>query len=347
MRLLFLTCHLPFPPHSGGRLREHQLLSRLTGDFDVHVAAVTKTPDEDDQAVARIPWRHDGVSLFPAAQLCGIAGVAPQVSRHRSPEAAAGVRELLARGRFDAVHVEGFYLWQHVAGIDRPPTVLVEQNVEWQLYEQRGLRAEAQATKRAELATWRTAEILGPLTAEDWAVIRSPTGRVAHLVPDGADHLPSLPPLATAERGRRVLMVGNFGYEPNVDGALWLVEQVMPQLRRAVPGVQLQLVGVAPPREIRSLACDDIEVTGRVPDVAPYMQQADVVLCPLRVGGGVKVKVLEALRAGKAIVSTPVGCQGLGAARRAVDVASTAEHFAAATAALLNDASARARAEAR
>src|SRR5205085_4557180 len=76
-------------------------------------------------------------------------------------------------------------------------------------------------------------------------------------------------------------------------------------------------------------------------------QQADVVLCPLRVGGGVKVKVLEALRAGKAIVSTPVGCQGLGAARRAVDVASTAEHFAAATAALLNDASARARAEAR
>jgi glycosyltransferase involved in cell wall biosynthesis len=95
------------------------------------------------------------------------------------------------------------------------------------------------------------------------------------------------------------------------------------------------------------LACDDVEVTGRVPDVAPYLQQADVVLCPLRVGGGVKVKVLEALRAGKAIVSTPVGCQGLGAARGAVRVATTAGHFAAATAELLNDAPARAAAERR
>src|SRR4051795_11058440 len=155
VRLLFVTCHLPYPPHSGGRLREHELLSRLTQRFDVHIAAVTKTLEADEAGAADIPWDHNGISLFPAAQLAGLPGVAPQVARHRSEAASAGIRGLLAGGRFDAVHVEGFYLWQHLTGLSRLPSVLVEQNVEWQLFEQRGLVADAEATRRAELAAWR------------------------------------------------------------------------------------------------------------------------------------------------------------------------------------------------
>src|SRR5215208_4485126 len=92
MRLLFLTCHLPYPPHSGGRLREHELLARLTQRFDVHIAAVTKTLAEDEEAAADIPWDHNGISLFPAAALDSLPGVAPQVARHRSEAATAGIR---------------------------------------------------------------------------------------------------------------------------------------------------------------------------------------------------------------------------------------------------------------
>src|SRR5215213_10012749 len=114
MRLLFVTCHLPYPAHSGGRLREHQLLARLTRRHEVHVVAVTKTPAEDEAAVREIPWDHSGVSLFRAAQLSGVPGVAPQVARHRSAHATEGIHRLLTEGRFDAVHVEGFYLWQHL-----------------------------------------------------------------------------------------------------------------------------------------------------------------------------------------------------------------------------------------
>jgi glycosyltransferase involved in cell wall biosynthesis len=138
-----------------------------------------------------------------------------------------------------------------------------------------------------------------------------------------------------------MVMVGNFAYEPNVDGALWLAREVMPRL----PEAELQLVGAAPPAEIRVLAGERIEVTGRVPDVRPYLEAADVVVCPLRCGGGVKVKTLEALSLGKAIVGTGIACQGLGAARRAIRVAESAADFATAVGELLADPAARARAE--
>jgi len=224
--------------------------------------------------------------------------------------------------------------------------VLVEQNIEWQLFEQQGRGAEARATRRSELAVWREADVLGALTRDDRAVIHGHTGRHVHLVPDGADHLRA--PGAAQRRppdGKRILMVGNFGYAPNVDGARWLVHDVMPQVRAATPGARLQLVGAAPPPAIDALACDDVEVTGRVPDVAPYLEAADVVVCPLRYGGGVKVKMLEALRAGKAIVSTDVGCQGLALGPAAVRRAGTAGDFADAIVDLLADPGRRRRAE--
>src|SRR3954451_5692075 len=209
MRVLFVTCHLPYPPHSGGGLRGDALLSRLTQRFDVHIAAVTKTLGADEADAADIPWVHNGISLFPAGQLTGQSDVAPQIARHRSEAASAGIRGLLAGGRFDVVHVEGFYLWQHL-GRERPPAVLVEQNIEWQLFEQQGLRAQAEATRQAEVAAWREADVLGCLTREDRRVMKSFCGRAAHLVPDGADHL-ERGGADTDRTGRRLLMVGNFG----------------------------------------------------------------------------------------------------------------------------------------
>jgi polysaccharide biosynthesis protein PslH len=344
MRLLFVTCHLPYPPHSGGRLREHELLARLTQRFDVHVAAVTKTLAEDAEAIREIPWDHDGVSLFAAAPLRQLNGLAPQVARHHSTEAAAGIGELLGAGDFDAVHVEGFYVWQHVSR-GRPPAVLVEQNIEWQLFDQQGRDRQARATRRAELAVWREAEVLAALTRDDRSVMARHTGRAVHLVPDGADHLhPAAHAARESADRRRILMVGNFGYAPNVDGAVWFVNEVMPQIRMATPAARLQLVGASPPPEVRALACDDIEVTGRVPDVSPYLDAADVVICPLRYGGGVKVKMLEALRAGKAIVSTDIGCQGLSLPEDAVARAVSGDCFARAVVALLTDPQRRARA---
>jgi polysaccharide biosynthesis protein PslH len=109
-----------------------------------------------------------------------------------------------------------------------------------------------------------------------------------------------------------ILFVGNFAYEPNVDAALYFSREIFPLILNDVPEVRLILVGNAPPQEICSLTSNrQIEVTGGVPSLIPFYKNADVVVCPLRIGGGVKVKVLEALGLGKAIVSTSIGAQGL------------------------------------
>ena len=139
---------------------------------------------------------------------------------------------------------------------------------------------------------------------------------------DGIDHVgltsteaPDLPRRDRAGRHRPVVaFVANFAYEPNLDAATFLLDSIFPKVLASRPDAQLWLVGNAPPPEIESLGAssDHIVVTGRVPSVVPYLDAADVIVCPLRIGGGIKVKVLEALCRGKPIVTTSVGVQGLG-----------------------------------
>jgi polysaccharide biosynthesis protein PslH len=109
----------------------------------------------------------------------------------------------------------------------------------------------------------------------------------------------------------QLLFVGNYTHPPNVDAALWLGHEIMPRLRKRIPGVCLDLVGIYPPEPVRALACEDIRVTGPVPEVDPYLESAAVVLAPVRTGGGMRMKVLQAMAYGKAIVTTPLGADGM------------------------------------
>jgi glycosyltransferase involved in cell wall biosynthesis len=109
----------------------------------------------------------------------------------------------------------------------------------------------------------------------------------------------------------RLLFVGNFGHPPNVDAAFRLTRDILPAVRRGGLSVQLDLVGDNPPPELREMASPVVNVTGRVPDVTPYLDRASLVVVPLRMGGGMRVKVLEALGAGKAVVASHLATEGL------------------------------------
>jgi glycosyltransferase involved in cell wall biosynthesis len=339
LRVLFLTCHLPYPPISGGRRREHELLARLVHDFDIEICAVTKTLEDDRLALANVPWHHSGIHLFEAKP--GRDPV-PQVARHGSHEATMWIARNAAR--FDLVHVEGFYLWQHLP--ERRPTALVaEQNIEYQLWEQRGLFEPSRATREAERAAWDAADMLAAVTREDRAVIAAATGREVRVVPDGCDHETQIehdgqePPSSPVPA---VTFVGNFAYEPNVDAARWLAKEIFPRVRARIDA-RLVLVGNSPPTELTALGCDEITVTGRVPAVEPWLDASAVVACPLRIGGGVKVKALEALNRGCAVVATPNCTHGIPDAERAMRVAAGAEDFAQALIDVLTDAAERRR----
>jgi glycosyltransferase involved in cell wall biosynthesis len=108
-----------------------------------------------------------------------------------------------------------------------------------------------------------------------------------------------------------LLFVGNYEYAPNVDAALWLARGILPQVQKQIPGVKLWLVGNAPTPEMQALASESIQVTGRVPDVRPYLARATAFVCPLRLGAGIKNKVLEALAMGCPLVATPLSVDGI------------------------------------
>ena len=108
-----------------------------------------------------------------------------------------------------------------------------------------------------------------------------------------------------------LLFVGNFVHPPNVDAAVRLISAIFPRVQASLPEALLYIVGNQPTAGIRGTPAKNVIVTGRVPDVTPYLDQASLVVAPLRLGGGMRVKVLEALAAGKAVVASPLAVEGL------------------------------------
>ena len=128
-----------------------------------------------------------------------------------------------------------------------------------------------------------------------------------------------------------ILFVGNFLYYPNIDAALYFCKDIFPLILREVPNARLFIVGNSPPPEIQALGAQNkskVVITGYVYSLYPFYKSAKVVICPLRIGGGIKVKILEAVRAGKAIVSTSVGAQGLNIENQLLCISDKVSDFA-------------------
>jgi glycosyltransferase involved in cell wall biosynthesis len=175
----------------------------------------------------------------------------------------------------------------------------------------------------------RDAEAIGELAPEIAGRVRvSPFGLV-------------LPPPADPARERQdtLLFSGNFTHQPNRDAAAWLAGEILPALLELRPGARLLLLGSSPPPSVKALAGPAIEVVADPPSVEPALEAAAVVIAPVRTGGGMRMKVLQALAAGKAVVTTPRGREGFDCFETPppLVVADGAGELAAATADLLAD----------
>jgi polysaccharide biosynthesis protein PslH len=338
MKILFLTAHLPYPPLSGGRRREFELISRLSKNFEIHLCSITKSWETDSMYTNDLLQYCTSVNLFKADAPTNKKqyGIYPhQMKKQMSEKASSYISFLLKNQSFDVVHIEGYYLVQHVPMKPEVPILLIEHNIEHLLALQRFMVAITQQEKsyfwseyimtlKWERLMWKRATVCVALTNEDKITMERLEPNIdIRMISDGSDHLKKIDVFTTllsnsfehsliSNNCPSILFVGNFAYEPNIDAALYFSRQIFPLILKDVPDAKLFLVGNAPPPEICSLTSSkQIEVTGRVASLIPFYKHADVVICPLRIGGGVKVKVLEALSFGKAIVSTSVGTQGL------------------------------------
>jgi glycosyltransferase involved in cell wall biosynthesis len=193
--------------------------------------------------------------------------------------------------------------------------------------------AESMALRRMERRTVGDFDHVIVVSEKEKARLPATRGSVL-ICPNGREPSGLLPEATTPT----VAFVATMGWAPNVDAALWLGREIWPLVRAQVPDAHLVLVGRGPTPEVVALADAGIEVTGTVADVAPYLQRARVVVAPLRAGGGTRLKIMEALDAGRPVVATAVGCEGLeDLVGRGVVIADTAAEMAATIVRLLGD----------
>jgi len=160
-------------------------------------------------------------------------------------------------------------------------------------------------------ALWKRFDLLQVFCEADAAEVRRVTPALAPRVrinPYGMILPPACDP--ARERPGTVLFTGTFAHLPNRDAARWLAAEIMPAVRAQAPGARLRIVGSAPPAEILGLAGDGIEVIADTPDMQPHLDAAAVVVAPVRSGGGMRMKVLEAIAREKAVVTTSLGAEG-------------------------------------
>ena len=193
---------------------------------------------------------------------------------------------------------------------------------------------EQERWRRYQSEVWSAFDRVQVFTTRDADTVRTLAPRAADRVfvnPFGVD-VPD-PVVRREPVAGSLVFVGGFAHPPNVDAAIWLAEDILPRVRARCPGARLTIVGANPPETVRNLAGPATQVTGRVDAVEPYVESAEVVVAPLRSGGGMRLKVLQAMAHGRPVVTTTRGAEGLWnppdapALRVADDAAGIAAHI--------------------
>jgi glycosyltransferase involved in cell wall biosynthesis len=339
-----------FPGRSGGEIRVRALLRRLAGrhEFTVLSFADPASRLREEAAAAaveaatgasvRLVWRSG------AAPAPGLPAVARPYS---DPAMAAALGALAAEGRTDLVQLEFTQMAQYAAAARRvAPVVLTEHDASALTPASSYLRGDAaapgqRAALRAHLReAFAACAAVVTVSAEDAARLKAlaPRGAVS-VVPTGVDlERFAFAPLEGRVPGEAVF-VGHWPHYPNEEAAARLCRGVLPRLARLVPGAALRLVGSAPTPGVRALAAPPVALVGEVAEVAPELRRARVFLAPMRLGFGIKGKLLEAFACGTPVVASPRACEAMPGLRPGAHllVAGGEREFAAAAARLLRD----------
>jgi len=369
MRLLWLNAGLLLPLDKGGKLRTWHVMRHLAARHDITYLSFEDPSQTDADRVgmrevcARLETipREDaakGTWRFYADAARYLANAAPYaVAKYRSDAYAGRLASMLAGDRFDALVCD--FLPPVVNLPTRLPcaSMLFTHNVEAEIWRRhaehavnpfaralmaqqhrRMLRFEGDALARFDLvlavsdADARTFARLYP------AALRAPV----HVFPTGVDTTFFTPAPAEAARTHMVF-TGSMDWLPNEDGMTYFCREILPRIRQAEPDATLSIVGRAPTPAVQKLAeIPGVEVTGRVDDVRPHIARGAIYVVPLRIGGGTRLKIFEAMAMAKAVVSTTVGAEGLPVTHgRDIDLADEPSRFAHAVVRLMRDQASR------
>jgi polysaccharide biosynthesis protein PslH len=359
LRVLVIAEEICCPANSGKRMRTWNLMRRLAQRHSISYLCFGRTGDPGVAEVAQAgiqvhlvyPTNEQrGWSLF-----WGLVGnlFSPNpysADKHYSGPFRRKLQELLSSQPFDVVHFEGTHCARYLGSVENVPRVLGTHNIESQIWFRRAeqspswirrvfFKSQAIKMRRFERLASLQAEAATAVTSQDAVQMRSWGASEVSVVSNGAD-LQAYQSLAPATEPTELLFLASLDWFPNLDALAFFVRQILPLIFSFEPKAILRIVGRRPSKPLRKLVSGNphAELVGEVTDVRPYLARAGVVVVPLRIAGGSRLKILEALAAGKAVVSTSIGAEGLELVPgEHFEVADTPLQFAERTAALLAD----------
>ncbi len=369
MKVLFLTPQVPYPPRQGAAIRNWGLISELTKRHRVaalsflaagqtpEAVAPLQTPCRVEIETVPLPRRSLGErvrAMFTTRQ--------PDMALRLATESyARRLTDWLAREPFDVVHVGGIEMAPYLDVVEvarpRPLVVFDDLNCEY-LLQKRAFLTDVRSPlrwvgaayslvqwrrlRRYEAQVCRRADRVIAVSEADAVKLRDlVAGRDVFVVPNGVDTRVYRPEASRAGplAGDTLVFTGTMDFRPNVDAVLWFARRVLPLVQEEVPGTRFLVVGQRPHRRLDSLRDNPaVTLTGWVEDTRPYIARAVVYVAPLRIGGGTRLKLLEAMAMGKPVVATRLGAEGYPVTEgRELLLADTPADFAAAVVRLMRD----------
>lgn len=336
MRVLQLCHRIPFPPSDGGSIAMHQITRGLI-DNGHEVKVIALAPNTVKADVARISsdyLRETGFEAVPAdtrikllpAFLNLFSGRSYNVERFSGRAMERKLEEVLKKQNFDIIQLEGLYLTPYISLIRRlsnAPLVYRAHNIEHFIWKRLAsacrtplkkqyLKLLAGRLKKYEMQVIHEVDGLAAISPVDQAFFRNhgfsgpsvviPVGIPDQKIPD---------PLPEAEAGS-VFHLGSMDWRPNQEGLKWFLREVWPLVIRRCPQLKFYLAGKRMPASFNQYASDNVVVVGEVPNAMNFVCSKQLMVVPLLSGGGMRVKIIEGMAAGKPIVSTHIGAEGIG-----------------------------------
>jgi len=363
MRILFTSLAFPFPPNKGHRVRNSSLLLALAREGHRVTLASFAGPEDGShlpqaerccERVITVPEPRPHVAWDLLSRLRAAATATPfGVKRFSQPRMAAALLAELRHAAYDAVICDDIYMFGNLPSRTNAPVLLNKHDLTYEIMERYAayernpvkrayVRLEARNVRRWEVRVCAAADAVLACSERDRQIIRELCPRTTVcVVPNAIDverYRPLAPVSAPGDDGRTLLYIGAMDWHPNRDAVGYFVREVLPAVRRLVPGVRFVVAGRGASLELQnSLWAEDVVFTGEVPDMTAQLAAATLCVVPLRIGSGTRLKIIEAAAMEKATVSTSLGAEGLEfAAPGEIMLADTAEAFALATAELLN-----------
>jgi polysaccharide biosynthesis protein PslH len=360
MKILLLTQVLPYPPDSGPKVKTWNVIKYLAQHHEVTLVSFVRGDQSED--VRELEKLCRAVYTVPIERSSRLDAVYMTKSFFtRQPflmlrDDRREMRDLLdrlsAETQFDVVHADQLNMAQYAIRVNGKRLVLDAHNALWLLYKRLWGTMSSSPKKWLLGRDWKLlkdyeGEMIQRFDAtvavseEDKSALEQAAGKSSNIVviPISVD-TDEVRPVQRAPDASRILHIGTMYWPPNVDGVLWFIRDVLPLIRERRPGVLFDVVGARPPDELQALAGrgSGINVTGYVEDPTLCIKQAGVLVVPLRAGGGMRVKILNALSQELPIVTTTIGCEGI-PVKDGVHllVADSPEDFARATIRLLED----------